>query len=580
MFDRELLNLPNIRSTLVVLVVWSLLEATCIVGQAAGLSLALVGLWEGARFEQVIGAFSGFSCSFIAVRLVLNARERFIDGYATRVASTMRADLFDSIFRTGAPAVQAFGTGTTATMLLEGVDKVQDYVKLVLPKFVNMAVLPVVFALSIWIADWVSGVVVVILLPSMILLMQLIGKTTAERSRAQHAAFKVMSNHFVDSVRGVSTLSTFEVSKTYASRVFAVSERFREATMRMLKTATLSGSVLDLFATLAIAAVSIMLGLRLIDGSLVLLPALFVLILVPEYFRPIREFASDYHASLDGVNSLRTIRTMLAATNDVPPEVDLPRWERTSVLQVRHLSKRYDGVSALVDDSFTLQGFECIGVIGVSGSGKSTLLRILAGLEDPSSGTFVFDQTQTTSTAQSHGTLRQASWQQQIAYIPQDPYIFRGTLRENLTLYNPHASDARIDEVIDQLGLRALVDELPAGLLSIIGEGGRGLSGGQAQRIALARVLLDEGRTILLFDEPTAHLDIEMEYELKQIMLEVMKDKLVIFATHRLHWLDSFDRVMVLEAGSIVEEGSVNALFEQDAHLTRLVSALRGGDAS
>lgn len=573
MFDKELLNLPKIRGTLLVLVLLSLAESFCIVGQAVGLSRALVGLWYGNAFEHVIGWFSVFACSFVAVRIVLNLREAFIDRYATRVAESTRESLFDSIFRTGAPAVQAFGTGTTATMLLEGVDKVQSYLKIVLPKFVNMAVLPIVFAVAIWMADWVSGIVVVILLPSMILLMQLIGKTTAERSRAQHATFKVMSNHFVDSVRGVSTLATFAVSKTYASRVYRVSERFREATMRTLKMATLSGSVLDLFATLAIAAVSIMLGLRLIDGSLVLLPALFVLILVPEFFRPIREFASDYHASLDGVNSLHTIRSMLNATSAVPPRVALPAWSESSSLRAEGLAQSYDKVPALNDCSFELHGFECVGIIGTSGSGKSTLLRIMAGLEDPTAGSFALD-------GEVLDTLRQPDWQNHLAYIPQDPYIFHATLRENLAFYNPSATDARINDVVDALGLRPLVDQLPEGLDSLIGEGGRGLSGGQAQRIALARVLLDDARTVLLFDEPTAHLDIETEYELKQAMLEVMKGKLVLFATHRLHWLDTFDRVLVLEDGAIMEQGAVADLLENGDQFKRLVAALRGGDAA
>lgn len=571
MLDKELFDLPKIRATLIVLVLFSLAEASCIVGQAFGLSHALVGLWYGNAFEQVLEWFNVFACSFIGVRIVLNVRGAFIDRYAMHIGEAIRGSLFDSIFRTGAPAVRAFGTGVTTTMLLEGVDKVQDYLKIVLPKFVNMVVLPVVFAVAIWWADWVSGAVVVILLPAMILLMQLIGKTTAQRSRAQHATFKVMSNHFVDSVRGVSTLATFEISKTYAGRVYRVSERFRQATMRMLKMATLSGSVLDLFATLAIAAVSIMLGLRLIDGSLALLPALFVLILVPEFFRSIREFASDYHASLDGVNSLRTIRSMLRATAELPDRVMLPPWCASSELKIESIAKSYDGVNAIRSCSFDLCGLERIGIIGASGSGKSTLLRILAGLEDPTAGSFSYD-------GKALSTLRQPDWQGHLAYIPQDPYIFHATLRENLTFYDSSASTKRINEVVDMLGLRPLVDQLPDGLESLIGEGGRGLSGGQAQRIALARVLLDDARTVLLFDEPTAHLDIETEYELKEAMLEAMKGKLVLFATHRLHWLDAFDRILVLEEGAVVEQGAVDDLIENAERFKCLTCALRGGD--
>lgn len=603
MLDKELFRLPGIKLLLGVMVALSFLEAVCIIGEAWGLSHALVALWQGAAFEQTFSYLAVFGISFLAVRVVLNAREAYVGKYAYKQARAERSALFESIFRTGAPAVQAFGTGTTATMALEGVDAFQKYLETVLPNVVKMVVLPLVFAIVIFCADWVSGIIVVLLLPAMIMLMVLIGKTTAEKSQSQHATFKVMSNHFIDSVRGVATLNTFKISKDYARRIFTVSEQFRKATMETLKTATLSGATLDMFATLALAAVAIMLGMRLIDGSLALLPALFVLILVPEYFRPIREFAADFHANLEGKNSLHTISAMREATRYVPPAVEVPTWNETSTLFLHHLEQAYDGVSALRSFSGELQGYARVGVIGASGSGKSTLLRLLAGLEDPTisprdgSATSAQDAAQDAGAAQGAtaaqgvaqgvvqgatapspapfvirnggdntradrksdtipdremesialDSLRQASWQDQIAYIPQDPYIFHATVRDNLAFYNPEASDAQIMDALHTLGLTQLLEELPQGLDTLLGEGGRELSGGQAQRIALARVFLDSKRKILLFDEPTAHLDVETEYELKAPMLALMQGKLVVFATHRLHWLDAFDVVYELD---------------------------------
>lgn len=607
MLDKELFRLPGIKLLLGVMVALSFLEAVCIIGEAWGLSHALVALWQGAAFEQTFSYLAVFGISFLAVRVVLNVREAYVGKYAYEQARAERSTLFESIFRTGAPAVQAFGTGTTATMALEGVDAFQKYLETVLPNVVKMVVLPLVFAIVIFCADWVSGIIVVLLLPAMIMLMVLIGKTTAEKSQSQHATFKMMSNHFIDSVRGVATLNTFKISKDYARRIFTVSEQFRKATMETLKTATLSGATLDMFATLALAAVAIMLGMRLIDGSLALLPALFVLILVPEYFRPIREFAADFHANLEGKNSLHTISAMREATRYVPPAVEVPTWNETSTLSLHEVEKVYDGVSALHPFSGELQGYARVGVIGASGSGKSTLLRLLAGLEDPTisprdgSTTSAQDAAQGATAAQGVAqgataaqgvaqdvaqgatapltapfvirnggdntradrksdtipdremesialdSLRQASWQDQIAYIPQEPYIFHATVRDNLAFYNPEASDAQIMDALHTLGLTQLLDELPQGLDTLLGEGGRELSGGQAQRIALARVFLDSKRKILLFDEPTAHLDVETEYELKAPMLALMQGKLVVFATHRLHWLDAFDVVYELD---------------------------------
>lgn len=599
MLDKELFRLPGIKLLLGVMVALSFLEAVCIIGEAWGLSHALVALWQDAAFEQTFSYLAVFGISFLAVRVVLNVREAYVGKYAYEQARAERSTLFESIFRTGAPAVQAFGTGTTATMALEGVDAFQKYLEIVLPNVVKMVVLPLVFAIVIFCADWVSGIIVVLLLPAMIMLMVLIGKTTAEKSQSQHATFKVMSNHFIDSVRGVATLNTFKISKDYARRIFTVSEQFRKATMETLKTATLSGATLDMFATLALAAVAIMLGMRLIDGSLALLPALFVLILVPEYFRPIREFAADFHANLEGKNSFHTISAIRETTRYVPPAVEVPTWNEASTLFLHEVEKVYDRVSALRPFSGELQGYARVGVIGASGSGKSTLLRLLAGLEDPTisprdrSATSAQDadavQGATAAQDAAQGavqgaiapspapfvirnggdntradrksdtipdrkmesialdSLRQASWQDQIAYIPQDPYIFHATVRDNLAFYNPEATDAQIMDALRALGLTQLLDELPQGLDTMLGEGGRELSGGQAQRIALARVFLDNKRKILLFDEPTAHLDVETEYELKKPMLALMQDKLVVFATHRLHWLDAFDVVYELD---------------------------------
>ena len=574
MFDKAIFKLPHIYRTLATLVLFALMETACILGEAFGLSRGLVALWEGGVFEDALWNLSLFACSFVCVRITLDLREAFISSYALRCARETRKDLFGALFQTGAPLAQRFGTATSAAMALEGIDKMKEYLELVLPKLVNMMVLPFMFALAIACADWVSGVIVIILLPSMVLLMVLIGKTTAEKSRVQHGAFKVMSNHFIDSVRGLPTLSTFVVSKTYADRVYEVSERFREATMKMLKSAQLSGAVLDLFATLAIAAVSIMLGLRLIDGSLTLLPALFVLILAPEFFRPIREYASDYHASLDGVNSLHTIESMIASVSVPPSTKTLLSWNGSSTLKLEGVSQAYEGIPVLSGVTANLKGYARIGVVGTSGSGKSTLLRLLAGLEDPVAGAFVLDERETLT------TLRYESWEEQVAYIPQDPMIFHASLRENLTFYNPQATDDRLCAVIKKLGLSELLAQLPHGLDTLIGEGARGLSGGQAQRIALARVVLDQRKRIVLFDEPTAHLDIETEMELKQAMVEVMQGRLVVFATHRLHWLDTLDYLLVLEEGKLVEQGTTAQLLENSTQFSTLVRALRGGEAA
>ncbi|MDR2035477.1 MAG: ATP-binding cassette domain-containing protein, partial [Coriobacteriales bacterium] len=206
------------------------------------------------------------------------------------------------------------------------------------------------------------------------------------------------------------------------------------------------------------------------------------------------------------------------------------------------------------------------------GAGKSTLIHLLSGFSAVDKGSVCVDGTAIPS-------LRIPDWQSHVAYLPQNPYIFHATLRENISFYSPHASEEEVLQAAQIVGLEDLIAELPHGLDTRIGEGARSLSGGQAQRVALARVCLDKNRSILLFDEPTAHLDIETELELKQKMLPLMHNKLVFFATHRLHWMHDMDLILLMDEGKIVESGTLEELRARGSYFNTLVSQLGGGVA-
>lgn len=230
----------------------------------------------------------------------------------------------------------------------------------------------------------------------------------------------------------------------------------------------------------------------------------------------------------------------------------------------------YPDCEALCDVAFSVRGFKRIGIVGASGSGKSTLANVLGGFLAPSAGV-VF------AAGRRLDDLREPSWQRQVLYIPQDPYLFHATLRENIAFYRPDAADEEVERAVRAMGLEELVAELPEGLGTLVGEGGRALSGGERQRVALARALLDRSRRVLVFDEPTAHLDIETELELKERMLPLMEGRLVFFATHRLHWTHDMDAVIVMEGGRAVEFGAPRALAAQGGAFARLAAQVEGG---
>lgn len=577
MIDRSIFALPGIKGALAFLVAVAALRALAVVGQAWALATALVNLWYGGAVLDQAGWLALFLVCFVGRQALVTVQESYLERYADARADELRQDLLRTVFTEGGSVVQAHGTGTVATMVLEGVDQVETYIRLILPKTVGVVVVPFVLLVFIFPLDWVSGVIALVAFPFIILYMVILGHTAQDEAAKQHATFQVMSNHFIDSLRGIDTLKLFGRGKAHGTSIYEVSERFREATMKTLRVATLSSTVLDLFSTFSLAAVAIMLGFRLVDGTLVLFPALLVLILVPEYFKPVRDFASDYHASLDGKNALITIQQLIgqrdedAAARAARANEAVPAWDADARLEVRDLGFSYPDAAVLHDVSFSVQGFRKVGIVGTSGAGKSTLVNLLGGFAAPTEGALVVN-------GEDAGTLGCAAWQKQVVYIPQNPYLFHVTLRENIAFYAPDAAEGDIERAVRVMGLEDVVAELPDGLDTLIGEGARALSGGQAQRIALARALLDPSRRILLFDEPTAHLDIETELELKERMLPLMEGRLVFFATHRLHWTRDMDLVLVMEDGRIVEAGAPDALLARGGAFARLVSQM-GGEA-
>lgn len=598
MIDRLLFTIKGVSTALRNCVLFSFVAGALIAIQALCLTTALVNLWYSQALLDQIPFIAGFLACLVARQILDNAQSKWLETFAANRADEFREALFEKLFKQGQTLIQQKGTGGFATLLIEGVDQVESYLHMILPRMTKLVIIPVMLLVLLFVFDWVSALIGLLVFPAIILQMVLIGHTASLEAGKQHKEYQRLANHFLDSIRGIDTLKFFGRSKAHAQRIFESSERFRKATMKTLRVATLSGAVLDAFSTVSIAAIAVLLGFRLVDGSLGLYPALFVLVVMPDYFRPIREFASDYHASLDGKNALRSILDTLEANGEISSESadedttaainataadNKPVGSSTTAtrsavdkttsaindttlsspafsLELRDVSFSYGSSSSSNANTFALEnisatffGGQRIGIVGASGSGKSTLAHILAGLTDPTSGKIVLNE-------QRLSTLNTPWWHHRVAYIPQDPHIFHASLRDNVAFYHPEASDADLEQVCSLIGLNSLIEELPEGINTIIGEGGHALSGGQAQRIAFARAFLYDECSVLIFDEPTAHLDIETELELKEHMLSLMQNKLVFFATHRMHWLSAMDSVVVLDKGKVVMHNDPSTL--------------------
>jgi ATP-binding cassette subfamily C protein CydD len=572
LIDKALFRLEGSRKIVFALVVLAILQAVFIIGQAVSLATAITRLWEGrAVFAQFKFAIL-FLLFFVLRNSIIILREKLLDQFAYASATAARKKMLHAIFKQGPKIVQKEGTGNTVTTTLEGISEMENYIQLVFSKVLNMMIVPIIVLTFIFCLNVPSGVILLIVFPVIILFMIILGYAAQSKADSQFKSFQILSNHFIDSMRGLTTLRIFGLSKPYANAIYKTSERFRKATMSTMRIAVLSTFALDFFTTLSIAVVAVFLGLNLMDKHILLFPALTILILCPEYFLPLRDFAGDYHATLNGKNAMANIQSVIDSDNDAAEaERVVQAWCENSQLVIDNMTYHYEENATGISDFFIEAiGYTKIGVIGASGSGKSTLINLLGGFLKP----------ENTNAIEIDGkrvpNFDLPSWQKGLHYIPQTPYLFHGTIRENICFYLPDATDESVLKAVQTSGLSEFIEKLPDGLATIIGEGGRAVSGGQAQRLALARAFLSDDRKVLLLDEPTAHLDIETEMELKETILPLMENKLVFLATHRLHWMKQMDKIIVLNHGEVDGVGTHEELLHGNAYYQELVAKMRG----
>lgn len=567
MIDKQLFKIDGAGSILKKLAGLEILQAFFIVGQALALASVLSKLWAGESLDWLL--LLTFAACFIARQLINTLRDSMLEKYSGQVAEELRQKLLDKVFRDGQALVQKQGTGSLITMSLDGVDEVRQYIKLIYSKVLTMMIVPVLIFVGMLFLSWTSAVILLVMYPLIVLFMIILGHAAQDRAIKQFGNFQVLSNNFIDSLRGIDTLKYLGLSKRYSKSIFNLSEGFRKKTMAVLKVAMLSTFALDFFTTLSIAIIAVFLGFDLMNGKIALFPALGILILAPDYFLPIRDFAGDFHATLNGKNTFKRINELINLPEEKTNDLSLKTWSAQDQLKIKNLKFTYQKGTEIGPVSLQVQGFKKIGIIGMSGSGKTSLINLLSGFLTP-------DQVQIELQGQKTTTMNIPAWQRQMTYIPQEPYVFTKSLRENIAFYNPQASDDEIKQAIHIMGLDALLNDLPNGLDTVIGRGKRVLSGGQSQRIALARAFLDPKRKIMIFDEPTAHLDIETEIDLKKRMMPLMQNKLVFFATHRLHWLKEMDYILVMDHGQLVEQGSYEQLQQNQGYFCKLMAGMRG----
>ncbi|GHC36319.1 thiol reductant ABC exporter subunit CydD [Streptomyces cinnamoneus] len=439
------------------------------------------------------------------------------------VKSTLRTRLLERAARLD-PAGR--NSGELTTLATRGIDALDDYFARYLPQLGLAVVVPVAVLARIVTADWLSALVIVLTLPLIPLFMALIGWATQSRMDRQWRLLSRLSGHFLDVVTGLPTLKVFGRAKAQAESIRVITADYRRATLRTLRLAFLSSFALELLSTLSVALVAVGVGMRLVHGELDLHTGLMVLVLAPEAYLPLRQVGAQYHAAAEGLAAADQVFAVLESEPAPSGTVPAPD-ARTAALTVERLVVRHPGrpEPSLAETSFEVRPGETVAVTGASGAGKSTLLRALLGLEQPSGGRVLVGGAELSS-------LSPESWRSQVAWLPQRPHLFAGTVAENVRLARPDASDAQVRDALLAAGALGFVSMLPQGTDTRLGEDGAGLSAGQRQRIALARAFLAD-RPVLLLDEPTAALDGATEAAVVAAVRRLAVGRTVVLVVHR-----------------------------------------------
>lgn len=485
-------------------------EAVAIIGQAGLLAWILSAvIVDDLPLQSVVPALVALLLAWAMRAAVISFRSHLTAKASSQIRETLRDDLFRIMARAGPLQVAHSGTGRLTTGMIEQVNHLDSYYARYLPQTAVALLVPVSILIAVYPSDWLAGLLLTMTAPIIPAFMIIIGMGTEQVSGQQQDALKRLSGIFFDRLRGLDTLKRFGAERSESARIGELSEEFRKRTMQVLRVAFLSSAVLEFFAAVAIASLAIYIGLGLLDmidfgaaTSLTLFKGLFILLLAPEFFNPLRTLAQFWHDRSSALAAAGAIREQLAlpsARQEPPqPASDMPLG--ACEVRITALHHGFEGrPEVLRGVNLSVSAGEKLLITGSSGGGKTTLLGLLAGFGQPDSGSITIN-------GQNLNDFSTAQLSEIRGYLGQRPLLLPASLAENIRLADPGASADAVEAAAQQAGLAAFIRQLPEGLETMVGQDAFGISGGQARRIALARVLL-KPYPLLLLDEPTASLD-------------------------------------------------------------------------
>ncbi|CAJ1314631.1 thiol reductant ABC exporter subunit CydD [Paenibacillus sp. CFBP13512] len=587
----EQMSLQRKNRTLLAMI--SLVLGITMIAQAVLLAEVVQRIFvEKASFSSVI-TLLGLLLAVMVIRTLLFYSNGKVGLHmAARAKTNMRSAVLQSLIYTSMPSTLRGQTGGKVSIALDAVDEADQYFSQYMPRMMEAAMIPILILIVTFYLHSNTGWILLCTAPFIPLFMILVGLKTKNKSEEKYTQLAEFSGTFLDSLQGLVSLKIFGRANHQQQEIERSSLGYRDATMSILKIAFTNTFMLESIVMLSIGIVALELALQLlVFKSMAFHTAFLILLLIPEFYSLLKNTGTAFHSGRTSMGAIRKVDQMLAESQitneleDIGQSISASNQQITKSQDISTTLDQSTPLSIELEDvhfhygtdsfeiqtgNISFQAGEHIAIVGKSGSGKTTLLHLIAGLLKPTSGEVLVNRKVLLESQQS-------AWFRQVSYITQHPYIFAGTIAENISIgAGRQVSTAEIEQAAEEAGLTVLIDQLQQGLETVIGDGGRGLSGGEKQRLALARAFLKRP-TIILFDEPTVGLDLHTEQVLQRSIALLSQTATMITVAHRLYTIQDADQIVFMDHGAVVDTGRHDELIDRLPLYAEMVNVQQKG---